>query len=420
VTPWPTIRLADLATVERGLSWDRAAECSETDAMVNVVTIPSIKESLVLPGPTYLRDVPETKIARYGLKDGDILVIGSNGNRDRVGYCVAVVGDHPGVLFASFLLRVRPSPEAIDPGFLYFTFRNHAFMAGLRAESVGATSLTNLRITSLRDAPVPVPPAPTQRTIAAVLSAYDALIENNNRRIKILEEMAQRIYREWFVDFRYPGHEGVPLVDSELGPIPEGWRYEELSGVVDCIRDTVRPGIATVDDPYVPIDCIDAKSLSLGRWEPGENAKSSLLRFASRDILFGAMRPYFHKVAITPWSGTTRSTCFVLRPKDMDMWAFAVMTLFDDRTVDFATRHSSGSTIPYAKWAGAVADMPTLVPPAPIACAFGQVVGPILAFLTQAGVVNATLASARDLLLPRLVSGEIDVTDLDIAMPEAA
>lgn len=69
-----------------------------------------------------------------------------------------------------------------------------------------------------------LPPLAIQRKIAAILSAYDDLIENNNRRIKLLEEMAQRIYREWFVDFRYPGHEAVPLVDSELGPIPEGWR----------------------------------------------------------------------------------------------------------------------------------------------------------------------------------------------------
>ena len=70
---------------------------------------------------------------------------------------------------------------------------------------------------------VPFPALGTQRKIAAILSAYDELIENNRRRIKILEEMAQRIYREWFVEFRYPGHENVPLVDSELGPIPQGW-----------------------------------------------------------------------------------------------------------------------------------------------------------------------------------------------------
>jgi type I restriction enzyme S subunit len=84
---------------------------------------------------------------------------------------------------------------------------------------------------SMRRIQLPLPPLRVQRKIAAVLSAYDDLIENNNRRIKVLEEMAQRIYREWFVDFRYPGHEDVPLVDSESGPIPEGWRWSSLGEV---------------------------------------------------------------------------------------------------------------------------------------------------------------------------------------------
>ena len=79
---------------------------------------------------------------------------------------------------------------------------------------------------------MPLPPLPTQRKIAAVMSAYDDLIENNNRRIGILEEMARRIYREWFVEFRYPGHEDVTLVDSELGPIPDGWQVGTLDDLV--------------------------------------------------------------------------------------------------------------------------------------------------------------------------------------------
>ena len=66
-----------------------------------------------------------------------------------------------------------------------------------------------------------IPPIPIQRKITAILSAYDDLIENNSRRISLMEEMARRVYREWFVDLRYPGHENVPLMDSELGPIPE-------------------------------------------------------------------------------------------------------------------------------------------------------------------------------------------------------
>ncbi len=83
---------------------------------------------------------------------------------------------------------------------------------------------------------VTLPPLPIQRKIAAILSAYDDLIENNTRRIALLEEMAQALYREWFVHFRFPGHESVPLVDSPLGPIPEGWQMAKLGEVADYIN----------------------------------------------------------------------------------------------------------------------------------------------------------------------------------------
>ncbi len=88
-----------------------------------------------------------------------------------------------------------------------------------------------------------LPPLATQRKIAAILSAYDDLIENNTRRIEILEEMAQRIYREWFVHFRFPGHEDVPLVDSELGPIPEGWERRPLCGRRAIATDTPKASV---------------------------------------------------------------------------------------------------------------------------------------------------------------------------------
>ena len=97
----------------------------------------------------------------------------------------------------------------------------------------------------------PLPPLPTQRKIAAILSAYDDLIENNNRRIKLLEEMAQRIYREWFVDFRYPGHEDVPLVDSELGPIPKGWNVQPLSDAAQIVTRSVEPADTVEASPGV-------------------------------------------------------------------------------------------------------------------------------------------------------------------------
>jgi hypothetical protein len=99
--------------------------------------------------------------------------------------------------------------------------------------SIGAT-VPHLNMSDIRSMELPpLPPVEVQRKIAAILSAYDDLIENNNRRIKLLEEMAKRIYREWFVDFRYPGHEAVPLVESELGPLPKGWVAAPLFEVAE-------------------------------------------------------------------------------------------------------------------------------------------------------------------------------------------
>ena len=93
----------------------------------------------------------------------------------------------------------------------------------------GVSSAHNLNHTDLAIRNVAIPPLPTQRKIAAILSAYDDLIENNLRRIKILEEMAQNLYREWFVKFRFPGHQHARFIDSPLGRIPEGWEVANLS-----------------------------------------------------------------------------------------------------------------------------------------------------------------------------------------------
>jgi len=106
--------------------------------------------------------------------------------------------------------------------------------SGLATQAQGAAQ-QNLNQALIRGFEIPLPPLPTQRKIAAILSAHDDLIENNTRRIAILEKMAQTIYREWFVHFRFPGHEQVAMVDSELGPIPEGWEVKQLEDICDLV-----------------------------------------------------------------------------------------------------------------------------------------------------------------------------------------
>lgn len=122
----------------------------------------------------------------------------------------------------------KPNPALIDGRYLYYLVISPEFQALAKGTKTGSAQpflslgqLRSYRITFHRDLPI-------QRRIASILSTYDDLIENNQRRIKILEEMARSLYREWFVNFRYPGHEKVPLVDSPLGPIPKGWEFSEF------------------------------------------------------------------------------------------------------------------------------------------------------------------------------------------------
>jgi type I restriction enzyme S subunit len=129
---------------------------------------------------------------------------------------------------------------------------------------------------------VKVPPVAVQRRISETLSAYDDLIENNQRRIALLEEAARLLYREWFVHFRFPGHEHVKLTDD----LPDGWERQTLSGVVDAVKDTVKPEDFAENDIHIGLEHIPRRSFTLADWEPAENLASGKARFSEGDILF--------------------------------------------------------------------------------------------------------------------------------------
>ncbi len=308
--------------------------------------------------------------------------------------------------FANFLCK-----EGIVNLFLAYYLRLNTDL--LISLGTGTTFLEVTKATLL-NVEIPFPPLPTQRKIAAVLSAYDDLIENNIRRIEILEEMAKAIYRQWFVEFRFPGHEGVEMVESELGLIPQGWAVGTLGDILENVKEKVKPGKHLEPLPYIPIDCIPRRSIALIEHKPSSEAKSSLVTFKRNDILFGAMRSYFHKVIFAPFDGITRQTCFVLRSKTPDSYPFDLFTMFQDSTVKYSSNYSTGSTIPYATWDGVLAQMSIVRPPDLLIEKFSGAVVPMLDSIQVLTMKNANLRQTRDLLLPKLISGEIDVSELDI------
>lgn len=264
-----------------------------------------------------------------------------------------------------------------------------------------------LNLRDLGSVLVPVPPPPEREAVGAVLGALEDKIDSNRRLAGLMEETAAAIFRARFVDF-VGVHE---FEESDLGRLPRGGQIGRLADVVNQRIERCRPSEANAVLPYVPIDVISSRSLMLEDHKPGEEAKSSLTRFEAGDILFGAMRPYFHKVAIAPFDGTTRTTVFVLRPADRRDWAFAVLLLTQPETVEYATRTSRGSTIPYAVWENVLNKMAIVIPSPEDRAAFNEEVAPMLRMVQNMGFEQRMLATIRDVLLPKLVSGQIHISD---------
>ena len=357
---------------------------------------------------------------------GDYPVYGANGiigmsneHRERNSVIIGRVGAYCGSVqfcrgryWASDNTIVAcPMDNKTDVVYLYYELKN----AKLNRWAGGAAQPLMTQ-TVIKQIELPHPDINVQRKASSVLSAYDDLITKNSRRVQIIEEMVQRIYREWFVDFRFPRHKKTKFVDSVMGKIPENWKLQNLGDLVECCNEGTQAGEHLSGRKYVPIDCISRKSIALTEARPWTEAQSSLQLFQKGNILFGAMRPYFHKVAIAPFDGVTRTTCFVLRPKDYQTFSYALMTIFREETIAFATTSSQGATIPYAVWNNSMEKMRVLVPTLNVIKEFEDCVSPLLKYIQGTYWRESNLKYARDILIPKLISGEIDVLGMDIAI----
>ncbi len=272
------------------------------------------------------------------------------------------------------------------------------------------TTQENLSVEKMVSQSFPVPPLHEQRRIASILSAYDDLVEVNRRRVEILEEMARRLFDEWFVHLRFPGHEALPVHDTPDGPLPDGWECRPLGQLVTEERDTVLPSDLHGTTMYVGLEHIPRRSTTLTDWGRAEDVVSAKLRFQRGDILFGKIRPYFHKVAVAPAHGVSSTDAIVLRSRAPQHAGIVAAVAASDAFVAHAVQTSNGTKMPRANWT-VLARYLVRLPPEPLLDQFNSFVVNGINHAISLAAVNTRLAAARDLLLPRLVSGEISVAD---------
>lgn len=358
-----------------------------------------------------VRPADAERLSRHRVQVGDI-VYSRRGDVERR---ALITERETGWLCGTGCLRVRLRHPHIDDRYFYYYLGHPSVRAYIVRHAHGAT-MPNLNTGILRAVPLCVPSHAEQRRIAAVLGALDDKIELNRQMSLTLEEMAQAIFKSWFIDF--DGHEPADMVDSELGLSPRGWRVSNLSVVADNVREVAQPGDVDGETPYVGLEHVPRRSASLDAWGRAAEADSAKGRFEKGDILFGKLRPYFHKVVPAPVSGVASTDIIVVRPKQARWRWFTFGHLFNDEMVAHATASSDGTKMPRTKWAD-LCRYTIAVPPTDVVEEFDRAASPLFGRLWANSEHSRTLASLRDTLLPKLISGEIRVPEAEAAVAQA-
>ena len=293
-----------------------------------------------------------------------------------------------------------------DPYFVYYLLRTKTTTLRSIASGVATPIVKKSTFASLE---VSVPPLATQHKIAAILSAYDDLIENNTRRINILEDMAQTLYQEWFVHFRFPGHENVPMVESPLGPIPQGWEVKQLGEMCDVLMgQSPRSEFYNETGEGLPFH---QGVTDFGQRFPTDRVYCTVQKRIAEigDILFSVRAPV-GRINIANKKIVIGRGLSAIRSQNGNQ-AFILQHLKDK----FREEDTMGSgTIFNAITKSDLLGVQLLQPIQSTLAEFEEAVEPISLELANLTLKNTTLRRTRDLLLPKLISGEIDVSELDI------
>ena len=397
MSEWKEYRLGDVGKIVTG----KTPKTAITDNYGGNIPFLSPSDNMEL------KYVPITArhLTEKGLADVKSCLIPENS------VCVSCIGSDMG----KSVITVRPivtnqqinsiiPSSNFDTNFLYYILQNKK--REIKFLGRNGTAVPILNKSAFSNLTIFAPELDEQRSIASILSSLDSKIENNRKICANLEAQAQALFKHWFIDFA-PFKDGK-FVESELGMIPEGWRVGTLTDILENIKDTTKQGDYP-ELPYLPIDSIPMNSFLVKDIKDNSEAQSSLILFKKYDILIGAMRVYFHRVIPAPFDGITRSTCFVVRPKDWNYYSFALCSVNSNQAILHAQKTSKGSTMPYAVWEGGLGAFSIVIPPETVAREFDNLIMKYINIIQYAYFENQKLTSLRDSLLPKLMSGEIKV-----------
>jgi len=411
--PWKRGRLGDVCRVIPGYAFKSSDWQAEgipvvkiknitTDNSVDLTDTDCVPESVLTP-----------KLQKFVLKDGDILLAMTGATAGKVG---KVRSDRP-ILLNQRVAKIAPVDA--DYGFIWSVVSSQEYQEKFFHLADGAAQ-PNMSGGQIEGLEIPLPPLAVQRRIAGILSAYDELMENSQRRIRILEAMARALYREWFVLFRFPGHEKIPRVASALGDIPKGWEVRKVGDIAQTFRGRSYRSVDLADEgglPFLNLKCLDRdggfRRSGLKRYT-GEYKDSHIAK--KGDIIMGVTdmtqdRRIVARAALVPTLdkefGITSMDLVRIEPKSLVPKVFIYSFLRFSSFADEVKQHANGANVLHLA-PERITDYQFSVPPAPIMHRFADLVAPTLESMDTLENRIENLRRTRDLLLPRLLSGQIE------------
>ena len=338
-------------------------------------------------------EIEDRKRDKYLLDEGDIVVARTGAT---VGYAKQIWARPEGATFASYLVRFRPDPAKVDPYYLGQMIQSTAFKRWVKSVAGGAAQ-PNANAKLLGSFDIELPNLDIQRSVANILRFLDDLIDNKRRRIEILEEMARLLYREWFVHFRYPGHADVELVDSDLGPIPRGWTVRRLGEVLEL---SYGKALKASDRMGGPVAVYGSGGQVGWHDEPLVSGPGIVVgRKGNVGSVYWAERDFF----------PIDTTYYV----ESDLPFRFIDQLL--RTLHFVDSHAAVPGLSREQAYGLV----VVEPDRHLLSQYETFVRPMYSLRQVLSDQSDVLRRSRDLLLPRLVSGELDVSELGLELEAA-
>jgi type I restriction enzyme S subunit len=379
-------------------------------------------------------ELSDSERERFTISEGDLLFARRSLVAEGAGKCSVVLEVDDPTTFESSIIRARPDRSKATPLFLYYFFNSPAGYHALDTirRHVAVAGITGSDLSRLE---IPIPSLPEQHAIAHILGTLDDKIELSRRMNETLEAIARAIFKSWFVDFdpvrakasgeppesmcRRLGltpdilpHFPDSFQKTERGDIPEGWKNSTFGDIAKNPRRGIQPDKLVANIPYIALEHMPRHCIALTEWVVADGLESNKFEFRKGEILFGKLRPYFHKVGIAPVNGVCSTDIVVVTPKAERWFGLVLGLISSDAFVAYTSAGSTGTKMPRTSW-NDMAKYPIVLPSDGASDAFYRLVRPLADRIIASIHESRTLTTLRDTLLPKLLSGELRVPDAE-------